>query len=209
MNTNMARIFLIDDHPAVRQGLKLLLYRESHVLCGEADSKAGTFERIVASSADIAILDLSLGTENGLDLISELRKLGIAVLIYSMHEDAATIEQAFAAGADGYVSKREVADVVYAAVADLLAGKRFVSPLAAQSLACRALTAPPHREAMLSEREQQILVLLGQGEANTDIAAAFGISVRTVETYFSRIISKLNLPGMKELRRHAIKPIQK
>ncbi len=201
-----ARIFLIDDHPAVRQGLKLLLSLQSHIVCGEAGSMGETFDRIRSSAADVALLDLSLGEESGLDLIRGLRELGISVLVYSMYEDADTIEKAFAAGANGYVSKREVADRLLGAISDLLAGCRHVSPRAAQSLANRALSSPDeNRESLLSERERQILSKLGQGESNTDIAAAFAISIRTVETYFARIIDKLNLDGMRELRRYAIR----
>ena len=202
----VARIFLIDDHPAVRQGVKLLLSQKSHIVCGEAENRFETFERIGSSGADMALLDLSLGEESGLELIAGLGELGIVVLVYSMHEDADTIERAFAAGANGYVSKREGAEVLLAAVSDLLAGRSHVSPLVAQSMANRALSAPKANVGtVLSDRERQILSMLGQGETNADIAAAFFISVRTVETYYARIIDKLNLDGMKELRRYAIK----
>ncbi len=201
-----ARIFLIDDHPVVRQGLKQLLAQESYVICGEAGNRHETLERIGSSGADLALLDLSLGEESGIGLIARMREVGIRVLVYSMHEDADTIEKAFAAGADGYVSKREMEDVLFRAVSDLLAGRRHVGPLAAQSLANRILSAPDENSGhLLSERETNILAMLGRGESNADIATALFISVRTVETYFSRIILKLGLTGMKELRRYAIR----
>ena len=201
-----ARIFLIDIHPAVRQGVKLLLSQESHIICGEAENRFETFEQIGSSSADIVLLDITLGEESGLELIAGLRELGIAVLVYSMREDADIIERAFVAGASGYVSKREESDVLLTAVSNLLAGRRHVSPRVAQSLANRAISSPEaNLETLLSEREKQILSKLGQGESNLDIADSFCISVRTVETYHSRIIIKLNLDGMKELRRYAIR----
>lgn len=203
---NAARIFLIDDHPAVRQGLNMLLTLESHIICGEAAGRSETFERIGASGADMALLDLSLGEESGLDCIAGLHEMGIAVLVYSMHDDAATIDRAFAAGAAGYVSKREEAVILLSAVADLLSGKRHVSPWAAQSLRDRALSSPEaNRESLLSERERQILSLLGRGESKAVIADSCAISVRTVETYFNRIIDKFKLGGMQELRRYAIR----
>lgn len=203
------RIFLIDDHPAVREGLKQLLAQEAHLICGEAGSRAETLERIGSSRADMALLDVSLGEENGLEFIAELRKRDIAVLVYSMHEDAGTIDKAFAAKAAGYVSKREQPDALLAAVSDVLAGVRHISPRAAQSLANRALSSPEaDREALLSEREKQILHWLGQGESNADIAATLMIGVRTVETYTARIIAKLDLDGMKALRRYAIRKQQ-
>jgi DNA-binding NarL/FixJ family response regulator len=201
-----ARIFLIDDHPAVRKGLRLLLSQEAHIICGEAESSEETRERIGTSGAHIALLDLSLGDESGLDLITEIRMQGISVLIYSMHEDADSIEKACAAGADGYVSKREKEDQLLLAVADLLSGNSHFSPRIAQALTSRVFIAPQKNPvSQLSTREQQLLTMLGQGETNIDMAAVFGISVRTIETYFARVIVKLGLGGMKELRRFAIK----
>lgn len=199
------RIFLIDDHPAVRQGLKLFLSRANHAVCGEAGCRAEVLALIQSSRADLALLDLSLGEENGLDLIAGLREAGIAVLVYSMHEDPDTIEKSFAAGAGGYVTKREMADVLLTAVSDLLAGKRHISPMAAQSLASKAISSREQdRENILSDREKEILAKLARGESNADIADALAVSVRTVESYCSRIIIKLGFDGMKQLRRYAI-----
>jgi DNA-binding NarL/FixJ family response regulator len=200
------RIFLIDDHPAVRQGLKLLFEQDGHIVCGEAGSSAEIQDRIASSQANLALLDISLGDENGLECIAELHRRSISVLVYSMHEDAATIDKAFAAGANGYVSKREPPEVLLMAVADVLGGNRHVSPRTAQSLAKRVLTSPEtERETRMSDREKEILLRLGQGESNSEIAAGLSISVRTVETYCARIIVKLGLDGMRALRRYAIR----
>ncbi len=205
-NKRKASIFLIDDHPLVRRGLKQLLVQESHTICGEAGNRRETLDSIGSSGADIAFLDLSLGNESGLDLINDLQRRDIRVLVYSMHEDVETIEKSFAAGADGYVCKRELEDVLFNAVSDLLEGRRHVSPRAAQSLSDRILLEPEESaEQLLSERETEVLIMLGQGETNTDIAAALFISPRTLETYFYRMIEKLELKGVKELRRYAIK----
>ena len=204
--TKPARIFLIDDHPMVRQGLAQVLRQESHRICGEAGNRKEALERIGSAAADLAILDLSLGEESGLKLINVLHDLGIRVLVYSMHEDITTIEKAFAAGADGYVSKREQENVLFSAVSELLAGYRYVGPLAAQKLADRAISIAKDKEDyQLSKRERKIIALLGRGNSNAEIAVAMFISVRTVETYFSRIIGKLNLESMKDLRQYAIK----
>lgn len=197
------RVFLIDDHPAVRQGLALLLEQEEHLVCGEAESRAEFLARIDPAQADLALVDLSLGEESGLDLLDELRRRRIPALVYSMHEDCSTVELAFARGADGYVTKREVSSVLFKAVAEALAGRRYVSPRAAQSLASRML-APSDPSEVLSQREEQILDMLGRGETSADIADALRISVRTVETYCARIIEKTGLAGMKELRKYAI-----
>lgn len=205
-----SRIFLIDDHPAVRQGLAMLLAHDGHHVCGEAASRQETLLRIAAADADLALLDLMLGGENGLDLIDDLHRHGVAVLVYSMHEDAYTVGQVYARGADGYVSKREVADELLKAVSTVLAGRRHVSPLAALSLAGSVIAARTSvSEVPLSEREQQILRMLGQGCGNQEIGEKLMISVRTVESYCARAIDKLGLDGMKELRRLAIRRLRR
>jgi DNA-binding NarL/FixJ family response regulator len=128
MSGKEKRIFLIDDHPAVRQGLRPLLEQEDYVVCGEAGTIAETRERIGPSAPDLVLLDISLGEENGIDCIGELCSRGIAVLVYSMHEDNNTVQRAMAAGANGYVSKREPPDVLLAAIVTVLAGMKTVSP---------------------------------------------------------------------------------
>jgi DNA-binding NarL/FixJ family response regulator len=200
------RIILVDDHPAVRQGLALLFTQAGHTICAEAENRTEALAYFDASHADMAIVDLSLGDESGLDLIANLRERGVPVLTYSMHEDFETIEKAFGAGANGYVSKREASEVLLGAAQAILKGLRFISPRAAQSLAASVL--PPqdiNGVLPLSERETQIMHMLGQGDSNAEIAGSLAISVRTVESYYARIIDKLGIDGMKELRKYAIR----
>lgn len=198
-----SRIFLIDDHPVMRQGLAQLLAQESYVICGEAENRRQTLERIESSDADLAILDISLGGENGVKLIADLRRRHIRVLVYSMHEDIDTIEKAIAAGADGYVGKRERETILLHAVSDLLAGGRHIGPLASQSLAKRALFASKATtQDLLSKRERTILTMLARGKSNPQIAVFLRISSRTVETYIYRIIAKLKVSGIRELREY-------
>ena len=200
--TQCARILLIDDHPAVRQGLALLLTQERHQVCGEAGNRSEMLGQLATSRADMALLDLHLGDESGLDLIGDLRQQGIPVLVYSMFEDAHTIRRVFAEGAQGYVCKREVSDALLNGVREVLEGRSHVSPVAAQSLLISEQK--PDDESALSEREQQIIDLLGQGCSNQEIAEKLAIGIRTVESYCARAIEKLGLKGMRELRRHAI-----
>ena len=205
MTSTRARILLIDDHPAVRQGLAFLLVQDGHRISGEAGNRAEMQQQLAISHADLALLDLSLGEESGLDLIDELRQRGIPVLVYSMHEDANTVSQALAHGARGYVCKREVADVLLGAVREVLAGRSHFSPFVAQSSAGNPNAQSPFPgETVLSEREQQIINLVGQGCGNQEIAEKLAISVRTVESYCARACEKLCIDGMKELRRYAI-----
>ena len=209
-NITSARILLIDDHPAVRQGVALLLSQDGYRICAEAEDRKSVFSFLEKDKAELALLDISLGDESGLDLIAEMQQVGVATLVYSMHEDPDVIERAFHCGAIGYVTKREPAEVLLDAVAAVLEGKRYVSPRCALSLATRVLSGPDtENEASLSEREKQVLQMFGQGEPIGDIADTLSISSRTVESYFSRIMNKLKLGGMKELRRYAIKKIQR
>ena len=198
-----ARIFLVDDHPAVRHGLTRLLGDEAYEVCGEKGSLFETLEAVLDSRADLAIVDLSLGEESGFDLIAELCVHKVPVLVYSMHEDVSSIDQSLRAGASGYVSKREESEELCLAVQKLLDGQRYLSPNAAKVLADSGN--PRDSAAQLSEREQQIMAQLAEGRGPSDVAQALSISVRTVEGYCSRIIDKLDLAGMKELRLFAIR----
>ncbi|OLN28368.1 DNA-binding response regulator, LuxR family [Desulfovibrio sp. DV] len=198
------RVFLVDDHPAMRNGLSLLLHQVGHTVCGEAGNRAELLARLDGSRAAVALVDLSLATESGLDLIGDLAAQGIPTLIYSMHEDRGTIERAFGRGAQGYVTKREVADVLLEGIAAVSSGQRYASPGAMRSLAGRFLAPTGGEEAALSQREEQIMVRLGRGETSAEISQALAISAHTVETYYGRMIRKLGLSCMKELRKFAI-----
>ena len=198
-----ARVFLIDDHLAMRSGLSLLLTKSGHVICGEAETRAEVLARLKDSMADVALVDLTLGDESGLDLIDDLLAHNVTVVIYSMHEDRKTVERAFVAGAAGYVTKREVADVLLTALDQVLAGNRYASPRATKSLANRFLVPQEGTETALSSREEQIVTMIGRAETSEEIAVTLHISIHTVKTYYARIIEKLGIAGMKELRKYA------
>lgn len=204
LNMN-ARIFLIDDHPAVLEGLSLLLAQERHVVCGEASCLAEMHARLDACRPDIVVIDLTLCEESGLDALPELLRRGIPALVYSMHEDSSTIKRVLERGASGYITKRETSTVLLEALRCVLAGERYISPRTAANLDEHDILAQMHPQApTLSERESQIIALLAKGEPNVEIATALGVSVRTVETYCARILAKLPLDGMKALRKYAI-----
>ena len=198
-----ARVFLIDDHLAMRSGLSLLLTKSGHVICGEAETRSELLSRLQESDADVALVDLTLGDESGLDLIDDLLAQNVVVVIYSMHEDRKTVERAFVAGASGYVTKREVADVLLTALDQVLAGNRYASPRATKSLANRFLVPQEDAETTLSSREEQIITMIGRADTSEEIAEALHISIHTVKTYYARIIEKLGISGMKELRKLA------
>lgn len=209
-NDVSAGVMLIDDHPAFRQGVALLLSQAGYRICGEAGNQRDVHSFLEKSSAELALLDISLAEENGLELIPYLRQADVAVLVYSMHEDPDGIKRAFNTGALGYVTKRETADVLLEAIAAVVDGERYVSPRCALSIANRVLSgSQTNCDAGLSEREKQVLRMLGTSEPIVEIAATLAISSRTVESYLSRIMDKLNLVGMKELRRYAVRTMNK
>ncbi|HEY3452739.1 MAG TPA: response regulator transcription factor [Myxococcales bacterium] len=199
------RVFLVEDHPTVCLGLRLLLEQAGIQVCGEAQDCERALEALRDPTADLAIVDLSLGGEDGLDLLRSLAKKAPALplLVYSMHEDATHVSRAFKAGARGYVTKRESADTLVHCIRECLAGRSFASPRAAQSLA-EVPAGTSGTTECLSLQEQKVYDQLGQGFSLQEIATQLGVSRSTVETYFGRIQVKLGLQDMRELRRHAI-----
>lgn len=199
-----ANILIVDDHPAVREGLGLLLAKGQHTVCGEASCRAELMALLDSTTPDIALVDISLGEESGLDCIQDLLSKNISVLVYSMHGNAKIVRRALDRGAQGFVTKCETSAVLLEAIQTVLGGDLYLSPRVATSLEEEGnLIDAPIEPPKFSEREREILTLLAQGEANVDIAAKFDVSIRTVETYFSRIQVKLNLTGMKALRKYA------
>ncbi len=201
-------VLLVDDHPAVREGLALLLASEDVVVSGEAGGRAEALVCLEKRRPELAIVDLSLDGEDGMVLVACLHQQGIPVLVYSMHKDPRHVQAAVAAGALGYVTKRELHGVLVHAIHEVAAGRRFLSPIAAAALAESLATSSAAGIGKLSPHERQVYDLLGQGVDTCDIATALGITNHTVESYYSRILIKLGLTGMYELRRHAIAGLQ-
>ena len=198
------RLLLVDDHPAVRQGLTVVLTSRGYVVAGESDSRKDALALLEQARFDLAILDLTLKEGNGLDLLVDLKGVGIPSLVYSMHESPATMKRALDCGARGYVTKREEPAVLLEGVERVLRGETYVRPTPSAAQEAGSQTDASSAEEGLSQRERQILELMGQGEMNTEIAQALHISARTVETYYLRILDKLGLDNVKELRKFAI-----
>jgi DNA-binding NarL/FixJ family response regulator len=193
------RLFLVDDHPLVRAGLAHLLQVSGFAVAGEAGTVSETLSHPALTMNPLVIVDLSLGDESGIDLIKRLRLRGLSVLVYSMHEGAQVIRRALDAGAGGYVTKREAAQSLAEAIRAVAEGSRYLSPRAAA-----AYQEPTPLEG-LSGQQRQLYRLLGQGCANEEIARQLNISVRTLESYCARVIDKLGVQGVKELRQQAIR----
>lgn len=199
-----AAIFLVDDHPAVRQGLSMLFSHTGFAVCGEAGSIAETLAKLDEAKPDIVLVDISLENESGLVLLEELTRRHVKSIVYSMHGDAETIEKAFKAGAGGYITKRDNIDSLVDGVDDVMAGRRHLSFTAARILAEKVLKRDGQNpENILSERELAILRHIRRGKTTSEISEELHISPRTVESYYGRMIEKLKLSGMKALRHFA------
>ncbi len=197
----MTRILLVEDHPMVRQGLRLMLGQAGMEICGEAESRAEALNAL-NTNPDLLLVDLTLWEESGLDLIRELQRMGAPqkVLVYSMHEDWLHVRQAFQAGAEGYVTKRELSEVLLDAIRTVMEGGIYTSPRARRAVSAAKFEATLEGLALFSAQEGELFHHLGGGLGVGETAEKMGLSRKTVESYCGRMIVKLNVKGMKELR---------
>ncbi len=209
------RVFLVDDHPLVRESLASLIDRQPDLsVCGEADGAAKALATIGAAHADVAIVDLSLDDRSGLDLIRQLKLAHpqVAVLVLSMHDEGLYAERALRAGARGYIMKREATRNVILAIRRVREGRIAVSDRLAESLAAKLVTgASAGAESpvtLLSDRELEVFRLAGEGRSTRQIAESLCISAKTVQAYYARIKDKLGVGTANELLREAIRWVE-
>jgi DNA-binding NarL/FixJ family response regulator len=202
------RVYLVDDHPLVREWLVNLLRIEPDLsVVGEAADTATAMAAMLADPPHVAVVDLSLHRGSGLDLIKALREQlpQVGVIVLSMHEELTDMERAFRAGALGYVTKRESTRLIVEAIRSVRAGKVFANPATLAQLAARFVGRTPSLEAVevLSDRELDVFRRLGNGQSTREIADTLGVSLKTVQTYCARIKEKLGLQDWQELSRYA------
>ena len=210
--TGPLRIVIVDDHPIVRKGLTELINHEpGMVVCGESDTADGGLARIRADRPAVAIVDLSLGLDSGLQLIKTLNVSlpDVKVLILSMHDETLHAERALAAGAGGYIMKHAAMQHLIGAIRCVASGKTYVSPEMSERIVARVTgrrdtspAASPFER--LTDREREVLTLIGRGLGTRDIARQLTVSVKTVETHQARIKEKLGLTHVRELTRAAV-----
>lgn len=206
---------VVDDHPVFRQGLVALIQSDiRYRVCGEAGSAEEALVSLEKAVPDIALVDISLVGKNGLDLVRTLTASHpeILILIISMHDEVIYAKRALKAGARGYVMKQEAASVTLDAIKTVLSGKIYVSAAMRDRLLEsvfgreRAGEAPSVER--LSDRELEVLELIGQGYGAADAAKMLDLSVKTVNAYKDHIKEKLNIDGAGEMRRFAVKWVQ-
>ncbi len=206
-----SKVFVVDDHQLIRQGLALIINRETDlVVCGEAEDAPTAMDAIATTHPDILIVDISLNGPDGLDLLKEMRMRNpeVRVLILSMHDEKIYAERALRAGAQGYVMKQEAAGKVLVALRRILGGEIYVSEQISDRMMQRYIGGPsvgkPSSIADLTDRELEVFRLLGEGQSTREIAETLHISVKTVESYQAHIKEKLSLRSARDLLKHAI-----
>jgi len=209
-NAKRKRIVVVDDHPLFRKGLEQLINSSGDTfhICGEASDAAEGMAVIRQLKPDLAIVDLSLPGANGIELIKNIRAefSKLPVLILSMHDESLYALRALRAGAQGYVMKQEALENVIVAIREVFAGRPYLSA----EMSAQLITnfAGGSKEAnstdKLSDRELEILELLGKGRDVREIAKALHISSKTVETHRAHIKEKLNLKNARQVTRFAV-----
>ena len=210
--TGPLRIVIVDDHPIVRKGLTELINHEPGMMvCGESDTADGGLTRIRADRPAVAIVDLSLGLDSGLQLVKTLNASlpEVKVLILSMHDETLHAERALAAGASGYIMKHAAMQHLIGAIRCVASGKTYVSAEMSERIVARMTGRRDTPDAMapferLTDREREVFTLIGQGLGTREIAQQLTVSVKTVETHQARIKEKLGLTHVRELTRAAV-----
>jgi len=203
----MIRILLVDDHPVVRHGIRTILTdRFADAVVAEAGDAHAALREVNDAEWDVVLLDISLPGPSGLDLIKRLRRErpALPLLVVSMHPASQFARRALSAGAIGYLTKDSAPEDFVAAIDNARRGRRYVGPDQGELLTkwrSKPLAAPHDS---LSDREYQVLRLLGSGKTVSDIARALALSVKTVSTYRTRVLDKLGMRTNAELMRYAI-----
>jgi DNA-binding NarL/FixJ family response regulator len=201
------RVMVVDDHPVVRQGIKLMVNAEPDLtICGEAQTEQAARRMIRELKPDALVVDLSLEEGDGFNVVRDARAHfpDIRILVLSMHDEAIYAERLLAQGASGYIMKQAATEQLITALRTVLRGERFISDALQSSLARRKDEAG-EQKSRLSARELQVINLVGHGLGTREIADNLSLSVKTVETHRLTIKRKLALETNSQLVQYAIK----
>lgn len=212
MRTNAKkRIYLVDDHPMVRERLAQLINHEADlVVCGESGNAPEAQQGISSAQPDLVITDITLKNSHGLELIKNLNSLlpTLPILVVSMHDESLYAERVLRAGAKGYITKEQATTKVLVAIRAILNGQVYVSEEVVARLLSRTAQGASFGSTpveMLADRELQVFQMIGRGLNTREIANELRIGTKTVETYRTRIKEKLNFETSAELVREAIR----
>lgn len=206
----MIKVLIADDHAVVRSGLKQILDEtEGEIRVeGEATNGREVLEKIQAREWDVLVLDITMPGRSGLDILKDIRQIkpSLPVLILSMHAEEQFATRMLKAGASGYLNKESAPEELVKAIRKVQSGGKYVSATQAERMVAE-LTGDSNKQPheLLSDREYEILCLIASGKTATQIAKELSLSVKTVSTYRSRILEKMNLSTNAQLTHYAIK----
>jgi two-component system response regulator NreC len=201
------RVVLADDHQLVRQSLKALLEREGIQVAGEASDGQEALRLVPNVCPDVAILDISMPTLNGLDAARELKKSSARTktILLTQHDEDQYVTEALRAGVRGYVLKKQAAADLVHAIQQVCRGEIYLSPSISRTVVEAFLSKTSLPADPLTSRERQILQLIGEGKSSKEIAALLGISIKTAESHRTRLMRKLDIHELASLVRYAIR----
>jgi DNA-binding NarL/FixJ family response regulator len=205
----MIRIIIVDDHTIVRKGIQQLLEDTEDIrIQGEAHNAAEMFKKLEKENFDLILLDISLPGRSGVEALKQLKELhpDIPVLILSMYPEDQYALRVMKAGASGYLTKESAPDELVQAIRTVSKGKKYISTSLAEALADHIngySEKPGYKK--LSDREFEVLKRIGSGQTLTEIAEELSLSVKTISTYRSRILNKLDLKNNSDIVRYTLK----
>jgi DNA-binding NarL/FixJ family response regulator len=212
VNKSKIKIFLVDDHPLVREWLTNLIHQQPDLfVCGESEDAPHALQEISVIRPNVAIVDISLKHGSGIELIKSIKAMHpeVATIVLSMHDERLYAERALRAGARGYIMKRETAKKVITAIRQVLAGKIYMSETLAAVFAEKFVDGklPPGGSLVekLSDRELETFQLLGKGYETRQVAEMMNVSMKTVQAHCAHIKEKLKLTNAAELLREAVR----
>lgn len=202
----MVRVLIADDHPIVRKGLRQVLSEQPDMEIVEAENGSEALRRIDESKFNVVLLDLSMPGLSGLEVLSQIkaRQPEIPVLVLSGYPETEFAVRILRAGASGYLNKEMAPEELMQAIRVVMSGRKYIGPEVAELLANTLDGDRGELHASLSDREFQVLLLIGAGKTISEIAEQIALSVKTVSTYRARILEKMNLKNNAELMRYVI-----
>lgn len=209
------RVLLVEDHPTMREGLIRVIEREADLtVCGEAETVQQALAMVGSAKPDIAVVDVSLGGQSGIELIKDLqvRHPRLPILVHSMHDESMYAERSLRAGAKGYLSKKEPPEKLLQGIREVMRGEVFLSEaMTRQILQAVGAKQPEGKSASfraLSDREFEVFELTGRGLGTKEIAGALHLSEKTVQAHRDHIRQKLDLPDGRGLTRLATRWVE-
>lgn len=201
------RILLADDHPIVRQGFRALLERDGFTIVAEGADGRDAVRLARAHHPDIAVLDVCMPDMNGLEAACEMAHAApqVKVILLSVHAEEHAVVAALRGGVKGYVLKTQAAGELLEAIRQVAAGSTYLSPQISHAIVSAYLAGSKPATETLTTRERHVLQLVAEGKSTKEVASDLQISVKTAETYRSRIMEKLGIRGIAGLVRYAIR----